>query len=170
MKKKRCGKCAGCTATECAQCKYCLDKPKYGGRGTLKKSCIKRECIAMVHSKFTHNSILFKVFLLCTSQVKQPELQSAVCTTETGTSSAIPGAEQSTADQQRIIDVCLPMGNYDLLLSLSSIWFNLLISICAKHRPFVLFISSGLSTKNRSSSFWNCFPSTSDSKTWWWAR
>ena len=44
----------------------------------------------------------------CTSQVKQPELQSAKCTTETGTSSDIPCAVQSTVEQRSINDVSLP--------------------------------------------------------------
>ena len=49
-----------------------------------------------------------KIFMLYIFQVKQPELQSAMCITETGTSSDIPCAVQSTAEQQRINDVSLP--------------------------------------------------------------
>eukprot|EP00966_Prymnesium_polylepis_P199691 4627922-Prymnesium_polylepis.1 len=27
---------------DCGECKYCLDKPKFGGRGTLRKKCIEK--------------------------------------------------------------------------------------------------------------------------------
>ena len=43
--RKRCGTCSGCTASDCGVCKYCRDKPKYGGPGRLKQSCEKRKCI-----------------------------------------------------------------------------------------------------------------------------
>ena len=43
--RKRCGTCLGCTASDCGVCKYCLDKPKYGGPGRLKQCCEKRKCI-----------------------------------------------------------------------------------------------------------------------------
>ena len=35
------------------QCKYCHDKPKFGGRNTLKQCCAKRPCL-----KFNGSSIL----------------------------------------------------------------------------------------------------------------
>jgi len=44
-RKKRCGACAGCAAEECLTCKYCLDRPKRGGSGTLRKPCVQRACI-----------------------------------------------------------------------------------------------------------------------------
>ena len=28
---KRCGDCSGCMATDCSLCKFCYDKPKFGG-------------------------------------------------------------------------------------------------------------------------------------------
>ena len=46
-KRTRCGKCTGCTSSNCESCKYCLDNPKFGGPGKLKKACIKRKCIRM---------------------------------------------------------------------------------------------------------------------------
>ena len=43
--RKRCGTCSGCKASDCGVCKYCRDKPKYGGPGRLKQCCEKRKCI-----------------------------------------------------------------------------------------------------------------------------
>lgn len=42
---RRCGTCAGCTVEDCKSCHYCKDMKKYGGSGTLKKACIKRNCL-----------------------------------------------------------------------------------------------------------------------------
>lgn len=44
MKQRRCGECQGCTTPDCAICKFCKDKKKFGGPGKLKKCCIKRNC------------------------------------------------------------------------------------------------------------------------------
>ena len=43
-KRKRCGTCENCFAVECGICKYCLDKPKFGGNGVLRQSCINKKC------------------------------------------------------------------------------------------------------------------------------
>ncbi|XP_019857371.1 PREDICTED: DNA (cytosine-5)-methyltransferase PliMCI-like [Amphimedon queenslandica] len=43
-KRKRCGCCQGCRSAECGKCKYCLDKPKYGGSGKLRQCCIHKKC------------------------------------------------------------------------------------------------------------------------------
>ena len=45
---KRCGDCSGCMATDCGLCKFCYDKPKFGGEGKKKQSCLKRKCINIV--------------------------------------------------------------------------------------------------------------------------
>ena len=47
-KRKRCQQCCGCQAQDCGECKQCLDKPKYGGKGTKKQCCVKRRCIQMI--------------------------------------------------------------------------------------------------------------------------
>ena len=41
---RRCGQCAGCVAQDCGVCSACRDKPKFGGRGTMKQACSKRRC------------------------------------------------------------------------------------------------------------------------------
>ncbi|KAJ8598889.1 hypothetical protein CTAYLR_010272 [Chrysophaeum taylorii] len=46
MKRKRCGVCPGCLATECGTCRYCLDMKKRGGSGTLRRPCERRGCVA----------------------------------------------------------------------------------------------------------------------------
>ena len=40
-----CGKCGPCLLTQdCGECDYCLDKPKRGGAGTLRRKCKFRTC------------------------------------------------------------------------------------------------------------------------------
>ena len=43
-KRRRCGACDGCTAEDCGECRFCIDKPKFGGKGVLKQACIFRSC------------------------------------------------------------------------------------------------------------------------------
>ena len=40
-----CKKCAGCRETNCGECEYCEDMPRFGGRGLLKQKCVKRICV-----------------------------------------------------------------------------------------------------------------------------
>ena len=42
-KTRGCRKCEGCKF-ECLSCKFCLDKPKNGGRGTLRQACENKQC------------------------------------------------------------------------------------------------------------------------------
>ena len=39
-----CYQCKACTNKDCMNCKWCLDKKKYGGPGRLNKRCITRRC------------------------------------------------------------------------------------------------------------------------------
>lgn len=44
-RKRACGECAGCMIkNDCGKCKYCKDKPKFGGPNRLKKKCEIRKC------------------------------------------------------------------------------------------------------------------------------
>ena len=43
IKRKRC-ECKGCLLSDCGKCKFCIDKPKFGGPGKKKKCCIVRKC------------------------------------------------------------------------------------------------------------------------------
>ena len=56
-RRKRCGDCTGCKAMECAKCKNCLDKPKWGGPGKLKRPCVQRTCSAMVLKVFNYECL-----------------------------------------------------------------------------------------------------------------
>lgn len=47
-KRERCNICSGCTSTECGSCKFCLDKPKFGGSGRKRQCCEKRRCLKLV--------------------------------------------------------------------------------------------------------------------------
>ena len=44
-RKRRCGVCAGCVATDCGSCGACRDKPKFGGSGRWKQACVLRQCV-----------------------------------------------------------------------------------------------------------------------------
>jgi hypothetical protein len=46
-RRTRCGICTACKAKDCGTCRFCLDKPKFGGRGTLKQSCTVRKCLRL---------------------------------------------------------------------------------------------------------------------------
>ena len=41
---RRCNRCEPCLRDNCETCTMCLDKPRYGGPNTRKKSCLKRKC------------------------------------------------------------------------------------------------------------------------------
>ncbi|XP_064595526.1 LOW QUALITY PROTEIN: histone-lysine N-methyltransferase 2A-like [Liolophura sinensis] len=43
-RKVRCNECKGCRASDCGQCIYCQDKPKFGGKSILKQACAERRC------------------------------------------------------------------------------------------------------------------------------
>ena len=43
-KTRRCGECEGCMRDDCGQCAACVDKPRFGGRGSKKKACVARAC------------------------------------------------------------------------------------------------------------------------------
>ncbi|CAN0457531.1 unnamed protein product, partial [Ectocarpus sp. 8 AP-2014] len=43
-KVRRCGECAPCRSADCGQCRYCVDMPKHGGRGSYKQPCEARKC------------------------------------------------------------------------------------------------------------------------------
>lgn len=43
--KVRCKRCKGCLLQQdCGQCVDCKDKPRFGGQGTRKQQCKKRQC------------------------------------------------------------------------------------------------------------------------------
>ena len=56
VRRVRCKQCEGCLSEDCRECAYCRDMIKYGGRGTLKQSCVKRKCQnpkLSINSKFS---------------------------------------------------------------------------------------------------------------------
>merc|ERR1712129_691319 len=46
-KSNNCRSCAGCLRPECEVCKNCLDRPKFGGKNTLKRKCELRACLSI---------------------------------------------------------------------------------------------------------------------------
>ena len=47
----KCRTCPGCKAPPCNQCRPCRDKKANGGRGTLKKGCIYKQCLNLKPGK-----------------------------------------------------------------------------------------------------------------------
>lgn len=43
-KRRRCGSCPACLRSDCGNCVFCKDKPKFGGPGTRKQCCEKKRC------------------------------------------------------------------------------------------------------------------------------
>ncbi len=43
--RKICGLCTGCTSSDCGSCVFCLDMPKFGGRGARKSVAYKGDVI-----------------------------------------------------------------------------------------------------------------------------
>ncbi len=65
-KRKRCGECFGCKAEDCRECKFCVDKPKYGGPGKLKQVCKRRKCVQAsqnLDKKQQQNGSLLSLFI-----------------------------------------------------------------------------------------------------------
>ena len=46
----------GSSSSDCGQCKYCIDKPKFGGPGK-KKQCCERKCCLNSTGKITQHAI-----------------------------------------------------------------------------------------------------------------
>lgn len=65
-RQSRCGECPGCTSNDCNECKFCLDKPKNGGPGTKKQSCIKRKCIRTAKTEADINAAISSFHSLST--------------------------------------------------------------------------------------------------------
>jgi len=40
-----CRKCTGCLKSNCGECMYCLDMPRFGGHGVIKQKCETRVCV-----------------------------------------------------------------------------------------------------------------------------
>ena len=51
LKRQRCGICQNCQTSDCGKCKYCLDKPKFGGSGKLRQCCVNKKCQQMIIPK-----------------------------------------------------------------------------------------------------------------------
>ena len=47
----------GCKTEPCNECIHCLDMPKNGGKGTMKKTCIHRSCENINYKKGSMNNI-----------------------------------------------------------------------------------------------------------------
>ena len=47
----------GCNTEPCNECTHCLDMPKNGGKGTMKKTCIHRSCENINYQKGSMNNI-----------------------------------------------------------------------------------------------------------------
>ena len=43
-RRRGCGLCSGCQASDCGKCRMCKDKVKFGGPGIKKQRCLYRKC------------------------------------------------------------------------------------------------------------------------------
>ena len=50
-KSRPCGLCQGCKIKECAKCRNCLDKTKFGGRNVIKQRCMLKVCEKLEEEK-----------------------------------------------------------------------------------------------------------------------
>ena len=68
-----CGNCDGCQRKEdCGECKFCRDKPKFGGPNRLKKKCEERVCInktPVVTDPKTKKLVQKCLGMKCTNQI-----------------------------------------------------------------------------------------------------
>ena len=55
LRKVRCGQCPECMSEPCGTCKFCLDSPKYGGTGKLRKACLRRRCSNVSEAIHVHS-------------------------------------------------------------------------------------------------------------------
>ena len=47
-KRQQCDTCLGCTRNDCGECRFCKDKPKFGGPGKKKQCCEKRRRVNII--------------------------------------------------------------------------------------------------------------------------
>ena len=66
----RCNNCIGCSqTTDCGKCKFCMDKPKFGGPGTLKQRCLKRKCQKLVQTAVATTTAVAVDHKVCAANV-----------------------------------------------------------------------------------------------------
>ena len=72
-KRKRCGICSSCTASDCGVCRYCRDKPKFGGKGVLKQCCVQRKCkrlrTALTGTYHLADLLITVIHVMCTIDI-----------------------------------------------------------------------------------------------------
>jgi len=51
---KACAKCSGCRNTNCGECTYCEDMPRFGGPGVMKQKCETRVCVNPIVTTCEH--------------------------------------------------------------------------------------------------------------------
>ena len=63
---RRCNQCLACLREDCGKCKFCKDKPKFGGKGVKKQCCIKQRCM---NSKGISEKPVLKLATYATNQL-----------------------------------------------------------------------------------------------------
>ncbi|XP_011404618.2 PREDICTED: uncharacterized protein LOC100632164 [Amphimedon queenslandica] len=77
LRKVRCGQCPECMSEPCGTCKFCLDSPKYGGTGKLRKACLRRRCSNMQFSK-TSSTVISPLTTTPTTSSSGGQLQQSL--------------------------------------------------------------------------------------------
>ena len=73
-----CNNCSACMMNDCGECKFCLDKRKFGGPGKLKKRCELRTCVVPSANPIkpaTPAGIKTTAMKTLTIKQKQPEMR-----------------------------------------------------------------------------------------------
>ena len=93
----RCGECVGClTEMDCRKCRFCRDMTKYGGRGSLRQKCIKRQCLR--YSRILHAED--PIYTTKVAPVIQEELEAGL--------RAVGGNTSSPRHEDQLVDVERP--------------------------------------------------------------
>lgn len=71
----QCGNCDACMVDDCGECKYCLDRPRFGGERKSKKKCLNRP--------------------VCTVRGSSAKASKTTPTTQRGTSKSVASASKS---------------------------------------------------------------------------
>ena len=77
-----CTNCIDCSqTTDCGKCKVCMDKPKFGGPGTLKQRCLKRKYQKLVQTAVATTTAVTVDHKVCAANVSCTTYMYAFLTT-----------------------------------------------------------------------------------------
>ena len=93
-----CNNCSACMMNDCGECKFCLDKRKFGGPGKLKKRCELRTCVVPSANPIkpaTPAGMKTTAMKTLTIKQKQPEMRGLDLIDKKDSSSGLPRRRRS---------------------------------------------------------------------------